>query len=252
MYRTDRLYLRPFNETDIKEPYLSWFHDQEVTKYNSHGLFPYTKQQARAFFEKLDSSNDLIWAVFILPKSIKAAKNPMKHIGNISLQNINWINRSAEFACVFGAKEHWGKGYATEAAQIIFLHGFNKLNLHRIWTGTAETNIGMQNVAKKLGMNKEGQFKDAMFLEGEWTDIVEYGITEDDFFKWFFYGTESHTPETDAVGQIEEIRKTNNVNWMQILRIALKEAPGQTKGVLKEISKCDALINDALQKLAEI
>ena len=190
LYETDRFYVRPFQKEDMTEQYRQWFHDPDVTKQNSHGLFPYTKEQMAKFLAQLESSDNLVWAVMAKPEEkgrrfAKYEKHGLYyldglHIGNITLQQINWIYRSAEFACVFGEKNYWGKGYGTEAAKMIFNHGFKRLNLHRIWTGTASTNIGMQKIAGKLGMKKEGVFKEAMFLNGEWIDIVEYGILAKD------------------------------------------------------------------------
>jgi len=187
LYETDRFYVRPFQKEDMTEQYRQWFHDPDVTKHNSHGLFPYTKEQMAKFLAQLESSDDLVWAVIVknaaLPNNKKAKNSCFTggiHIGNVSLQNIHRIYRNAEFACVFGEKDYWGKSYGTEATKMIFNHGFKRLNLHRIWTGTASTNIGMQKIAEKLGMKKEGVFKEAMFLNGEWIDIVEYGILAKD------------------------------------------------------------------------
>jgi RimJ/RimL family protein N-acetyltransferase len=168
MYKTDRFYLRPLQRKDLNDRYQSWFHDQEITKYNSHGLFSYGNLQMEKIVNKLNSQNDLILAVI---SYIEANKSDV-HIGNISLQNIDWINRSAEFACIFGEKDYWKQGYCTEATAILLHHGFNKLNLHRIWLGTAETNFGMIKVAKKVGMTKEGKLRDAMWLEGKYVDVL--------------------------------------------------------------------------------
>ena len=180
LYETKRLYVRPFEKEDITEQYRGWFHDVNVTFYNSHGLFPYTKDQMNRFLAQLESSDDIVWAVISKFDHIGKISDP-NHIGNISLQRIDWINRTAEFACVFGEKEYWGKGYCTEAAKLLFRHGFDRLNLHRIFTGTAATNIGMRKVAGKLGMMHEGTFRDAVFLNGEYVDVSEYSILSQEF-----------------------------------------------------------------------
>ena len=156
-------------EENYPTNYLSWLNDPEVTKYNHWGLFPYTSLTRDQYIQELKKSNKaIVWACLV--EGI--------HIGNFTLQNINYIYRSAEFAVVMGEKEYWNKGYCTEAAKLLFAHGFNRLNLHRIWTGTAATNIGMRKVAEKLGMINEGIFIDAMFLNGEYVNIYEFGITE--------------------------------------------------------------------------
>ncbi|MBU2249418.1 MAG: GNAT family N-acetyltransferase [Gammaproteobacteria bacterium] len=189
IYETERLYVRPFTKEDMEGNYKLWWTDQEVTRYNAHGLFPYTKGQMEAFLARLESSSDIVWAVIAKyhpKKGQRLIKHDCQtryfqdvdglHIGNITLQNINWINRSCEFAVVMGEKEYWNKGYCTEAATLLFDHGFNKLNLNRIWTGTASTNMGMRKVAEKLGMAWEGTFGEATFLEGKYVDVIEYGL----------------------------------------------------------------------------
>ena len=51
------------------------------------------------------------------------------------------------------------------------------------------------------------------------------------------------------IGQIQEIRKKNNVNWMDILRIAFESSPERTKGVFRNIFKDDKSINALSRKL---
>ena len=75
-----------------------------------------------------------------------------------------------------GEPDYWGKGYGYKASKKIIEHGFGKLNLHRCWTGTASTNIGMQKLAVKLGFNAEGVFEDGMFLNGSYENIFVYGM----------------------------------------------------------------------------
>lgn len=176
MIKTKRLVLQPFRLNIIESGssnYLQWFLDQEITKFNSHGLFPQSIQETTDFFAELEkpNKNELIFAMIADPES-----NASVHIGNVSLQRIDWINRSAEFAIIIGEKEYWGQGYACEALHALFDHGFNKLNLNRIWSGTAATNIGMQKVIKRLYMKKEGTYKQGMFLEGKYVDVYSYAV----------------------------------------------------------------------------
>lgn len=189
MYQTKRLNLIPFTSEDAyDETYRSWFNDQEVTKYNSHGLFYYDQKDFDAFVKGLGSERLVLKIIarhpFTEPNNEDHPERTyMKHtwIGNISLQSFSWINRSAEFAIVIGEKEFWNKGYATEALVPLLEHGFNKMNLNRIWTGTAATNIGMQTVAQKLGMKYEGDSRQGMFLEGEYIDVLHYGILKEEW-----------------------------------------------------------------------
>ena len=181
LYENDDIYVRPFTENDMKEPYLNWFHDPKVTEFNSHGLFPYTSVQKKAFIASLDTN--VVWAIMAKETIVATVdreivkKEPFNtHIGNISLQSINWINRSAEFAVVIGNTNYWGKGICTQVGYWLFNHGFKKLNLNRIWSGTAAVNTGMIKVFKKLGMKEEGRFRQGTYLAGDYYDVVCYGI----------------------------------------------------------------------------
>jgi len=103
------------------------------------------------------------------------------HIGNVSLQALSMINRSAEFAILLGDRRHWNSGVGSLASSRLLDHGFRKLNLYRIYCGTAITNEGMSHLAVKLGMQQEGVRRSHLFLDDEWVDVVEYGILKDEF-----------------------------------------------------------------------
>lgn len=51
------------------------------------------------------------------------------------------------------------------------------------------------------------------------------------------------------IDQIQQIRKKNNVNWMDILRIAFESSPDKTKKVFKNIFIDDKSINAISKKL---
>jgi RimJ/RimL family protein N-acetyltransferase len=177
-----------FRKVDIGDRnYQSWFNDPDVSKFNSHGLFPYTPNDQNAFGNLVEENFNSKTPNAITLKIYGSIPGNMglcwSWVGNISLQSINWINRSAEFAIVVGDTRYWGKGYGYEAAKLLFNHGFNKLNLHRIWTGTAETNTGMRKLAEKLRMLEEGKFTDGMFLNGEYVDIITYRSLQKEFEK---------------------------------------------------------------------
>jgi len=51
------------------------------------------------------------------------------------------------------------------------------------------------------------------------------------------------------ISQIENIRKKNNVNWMNILRIAIKYNPKSTAQVMSKIYSDDKKISTLVKKL---
>ena len=55
-------------------------------------------------------------------------------------------------------KEAWGNGYATEGAKRCIDFGFENLNLDKIISVCTEKNFNSENVMKKIGMKKVGEF----------------------------------------------------------------------------------------------
>ena len=51
------------------------------------------------------------------------------------------------------------------------------------------------------------------------------------------------------INQIQRIRSKNNVNWMDILRLAFKLDPNEAKKIMKKINYDDKKISDLLNKL---
>jgi [ribosomal protein S5]-alanine N-acetyltransferase len=157
-----------------KSNYSEWMGDTEVNKYNSHGLFPQSKKEMTDFFDRCENDKSLLSFMIM-------TKEDNRHIGMCSLQRIDMINRSAEFAIIIGEKDYWGKGYATECLKELFNHGFNRLGLNRIWSGTSELNIGMIKCFEKLGMKKEGEYRQGQFLDGKLRNIIAYAILKNEW-----------------------------------------------------------------------
>jgi RimJ/RimL family protein N-acetyltransferase len=53
------------------------------------------------------------------------------------------------------AREHWGNGYATEAAHATLAFGFERLGLAEIVSFTAVGNVRSRRVMEKLGMQRD-------------------------------------------------------------------------------------------------
>jgi ribosomal-protein-alanine N-acetyltransferase len=168
------IYLRPLDENDANGDYPSWLNDNDVCMGNSHHTFPNTKKATIEYISFVSSSRDAIVLAIV-------EKVTGRHVGNISLQDINLIYRSAEFAIIIGEKSSWGKGYGEEAGLLLMKHGFENLNLHRIYCGTFENNKGMQKLAEKLHMKSVGRQRQAAYKNGKYLDILQYDLLRTEF-----------------------------------------------------------------------
>lgn len=161
--------MRAIEADDVNDSYGQWFNDEEVCRFNGHHRFPIYQQDMEAYFRDIiQTKQNLILAI--------CDKETDEHIGNIALQNIDQINRSAEFAIIIGNKAFWGKGIAKEAGRLVIEHGFRSLNLHRIYCGTSNENVPMQKLAAALGFVQEGVARESLFKNGAYQDAIEYGV----------------------------------------------------------------------------
>ena len=173
---TSRLYFEPLEMKHLSPQYISWLNDSEVTQFNRHRVFPNNELKTKQYIEEIQKSSKNI-VLAMIDKKIKT------HIGNIAIQNIDLLNSNADISIMIGDKKFWAKGYAYEAYNIVIGHCFNSLNLHKIYIGTAQNNIGMQKVAEKLNMKQDGIKRDALYKDGQYLNIIEYSLLRDEYFK---------------------------------------------------------------------
>ena len=52
----------------------------------------------------------------------------------------------------------------------------------------------------------------------------------------------------NVIDEIEKIRTKNNVNWMDVLRLAFKHSPDEAKKLMKKINSEDDRISELFKK----
>jgi RimJ/RimL family protein N-acetyltransferase len=100
-------------------------------------------------------------------------------IGSISL-GVTKPHRRAELGFWVGVP-HWGRGYCTEAAIAIVEYGFNELGLGKVTSRHMAGNPASGRVMEKAGMVREGVLRKEVVKDGEFHDLVVYGVLESEF-----------------------------------------------------------------------
>jgi len=95
--------------------------------------------------------------------------------GAISLSN-NQRYKNGEIAYWIG-EEYWGNGYASEALSAIISFAFTEKGYHKVWGRFFSSNPASGKVMQKVGMTKEGVLVEHIIKDGEFKDLVLYGIT---------------------------------------------------------------------------
>jgi len=74
-----------------------------------------------------------------------------------------------------------GKGYGTEATQLIIDYIFLSKNLHRIQAITDVRNKPSQRVLEKTGFQREGTIRKSGYMRGAWTNAYLYSILREEW-----------------------------------------------------------------------
>lgn len=74
--------------------------------------------------------------------------------------------------------DHWGKGYATDAARTLLDFGFRDLGLHRMSVAIGPENTSSIAVAQRLGFQYEGRIRHHVHTNDEWRDSLLYSLLE--------------------------------------------------------------------------
>ena len=77
---------------------------------------------------------------------------------------------------MIGEKEYWDQGYGSEAMQLMLKHGFETLNLHRIWLQVYDKNVRGIRAYEKTGFTVESRFREAHYQHGRYYDIIIMSI----------------------------------------------------------------------------
>jgi len=97
-------------------------------------------------------------------------------IGTCGLHNVEVVDRSAEFGISIGEKEFWNKGLGREATRLTLKHGFEDLNLNRIYLYVHATNPRAMKVYEAAGFVKEGVLRQGVYKNGSYLDVTIMSI----------------------------------------------------------------------------
>lgn len=93
-------------------------------------------------------------------------------IGESILHYIDHRHGLATFGISIGNKDYWGKGYGSEATQLVLDYGFRFLNLYNIELMTASFNQRAQKAYLKAGFKVSGKRSGSILLGGQRYDDI--------------------------------------------------------------------------------
>ncbi len=158
----ERVYISPMNVEDA-EVFTKWLNDAKITQYlsvhNALVCLPGEREYVEQFCKE----------EFHL--SIVKLEND-ELIGNIALEHIDYKNGSAELGIFIGDEANCGKGYGTEAINLLTNYGFKELRLHTIYLRVYDVNGRAQKAYRKCGFVECGRLHESIYRNGKYHDVI--------------------------------------------------------------------------------
>ena len=153
-----------------------WWQDSEFHRLlNYHASPMFSPRHVREWLEKEMEKTPLEFYLF----GIRGLEDD-KLLGFVDLSRPShsgncWVGIG------LGERDHWGKGYGTDAMRVALRFGFMELNLQRVTLNVFDYNSRGVRSYEKAGFEVEGRVREFILRDGVRHDIIYMGILRE---KW--------------------------------------------------------------------
>jgi RimJ/RimL family protein N-acetyltransferase len=151
-----------------------WYADPEIARLARYQQTPMRPEEIERFFA----------ARVVGPDALAMAvheRSTGRLIGTCAFSQLDGDNGSALYHITIGEHDTWGRGYGTEATQMMVDHAFGALRLHRIALFVFEFNERAIRAYRRSGFVVEGRSRESIWRDGRWWDELAMSILESDW-----------------------------------------------------------------------
>jgi RimJ/RimL family protein N-acetyltransferase len=160
--------LTPINLENDLPLWEKWDHDSDYQRQlNISPARQLSAVSMKEWFDK-ESSDSALFSIHELKEG--------KTIGFVDLDGYEWSARTAWVGIAIGEADYRGKGYGTEAMNLVLKFAFHALNLHRVNLGVFEFNKRAIRCYEKCGYKYEGTSRDQIYKEDKRWDAYNMGV----------------------------------------------------------------------------
>lgn len=162
-----RIYLRLMTREDT-DNIIKWRNSDEVrSRFIYQKLF--TKESHEKWIETMIETGKVVQMIIVRSEDERP-------IGSVYVRDIDMEHKKAEYGIFIGETDCMGKGYGTEAAELMVQYAFEYLGLHKIMLRVFAENERAIKSYEKAGFVKEAYLKDDVCVQGKYRDIVLMAI----------------------------------------------------------------------------
>jgi ribosomal-protein-alanine N-acetyltransferase len=174
-----RVYLRPLRPDDVTDDYLQWFRDGLVTEFLD--AKDISHEEGVQYMLRGRATREYFMYALI-------ARDNDQHFGNVKVGPIQWQHGISDLVTLIGARDRWGKGYATDAIRLGNRLAFEFYGLRKLSGGIIDGNEGSVKAYTRAGWVIEARLKGHHLVDGEARDRIVVSC-----FNPAFFGDGSHS-----------------------------------------------------------
>jgi RimJ/RimL family protein N-acetyltransferase len=169
-----RVQLRPLTDEDA--PYLAdWINDPEIRRLVL-SRFAKSIKDEKEWLASMSSTGT--------PQNIALGvevKRGKRLIGTVGLHTIDWVQRRAMTGILIHPLAFRGKGYGTEAKNLMLDYAFGELGMLSLWALALEGNAASIRALLKQGYKRSGVHRKSTLVQGVWVDAIYFDILREEW-----------------------------------------------------------------------
>tara|TARA_Y100001936_G_C16079771_1_gene676801 strand:- start:1949 stop:2539 length:591 start_codon:yes stop_codon:yes gene_type:complete len=145
------IYIRPLRLDDINAKYISWFNNNNVTKFLDAKNIS-IEESKNYLIEGIKSKSYYIYAI--------CESNNNLHIGNIKIGPIRRLDAVTDLVTVIGNEDYWGKNIASRVISMVIKEFISNSGIRKIIASIDSLNIASIHAYQNAGFNVEARISD--------------------------------------------------------------------------------------------
>jgi len=146
-----------------------WYSNPEVARLARHEPTVMQADEIERFFaSRILATDSLSMAIHI--------RESDRLIGTCAFSQLDAESGSVLFHITIGEPDAWGKGFGTEATNLMLAHAFDRLGLHRVGLSVFEFNVRAIRAYEKCGFVVEGRAREAIRRDGRYWDEIHMSV----------------------------------------------------------------------------
>jgi RimJ/RimL family protein N-acetyltransferase len=151
-----------------------WYADPEIARLTrNQATSPAAEEIDRFFYARIMGPDAFAMAIHV--------RESDRLIGSCAFSQLDGDNGSTLYHITIGEHDAWGRGYGTEATQLMLDHAFTRLGLHRVGLTVFEYNERAIRSYESCGYVVEGRSREAVFRDGRYWDEIHMSVIADEW-----------------------------------------------------------------------